>query len=32
MIDIQQYLSNFYKGTKNPSLDAMKYFMEEYNK
>ncbi|MCI8617288.1 MAG: bifunctional folylpolyglutamate synthase/dihydrofolate synthase [Clostridia bacterium] len=29
--NIEEYLNNFYKGTKNPSLDAMKYFMEEYN-
>ena len=28
---INGYLSNFYKGTKNPSLDAMIYFMEEFN-
>ena len=31
MIDIEQYLNNFFKGTKNPSLDAMQYFMNEYN-
>lgn len=31
MIDIEKYLDNFYKGTKNPSLDAMQYFMDEYN-
>ena len=30
MKDLEQYLSNFYKGTKEPSLDAMKYFMSEY--
>lgn len=29
--NIEEYLNNFYKGTKNPSLDAMKYFMNEYN-
>lgn len=29
--NIEEYLNNFYKGTKNPSLDAMRYFMEEYN-
>ncbi len=29
--NIEEYMNNFYKGTKNPSLDAMKYFMEEYN-
>lgn len=26
---IEEYLNNFYAGTKNPSLDAMHYFMEE---
>lgn len=31
MINIEEYLNNFYKGTKNPSLDAMQYFMDEYN-
>ena len=31
MIDIEEYLANFYKGTKKPSLDGMQYFMEEYN-
>ena len=31
MIDIEKYLNNFFKGTKDPSLDAMKYFMSEYN-
>lgn len=31
MIDIEQYLNDFFKGTKDPSLDAMKYFMNEYN-
>ncbi len=31
MEDIQNYLDNFFKGTKNPSLDAMKFFMKEYN-
>ena len=29
--NIEEYLNNFYKGTKNPSLDAMQYFMNEYN-
>ena len=28
-MDIQKYLDNFFKGTKNPSLDAMHYFMEK---
>lgn len=31
MKDIQEYLDNFFKGTKNPSLDAMKFFMNKYN-
>ena len=31
MINIEEYLNNFFKGTKNPSLNAMKYFMDEYN-
>ncbi len=31
MKDIQKYLDNFFKGTKNPSLDAMKFFMNKYN-
>ena len=31
MEEIKEYLDNFFKGTKNPSLDAMKYFMSEYN-
>lgn len=31
MIDVNEYLKNFYKGTKNPSLNAMKYFMNSYN-
>lgn len=31
MIDIEKYLSNFFKGTRDPSLDAMKYFMSEYD-
>lgn len=30
MINIEEYMNNFVKGSKNPSLDAMKYFMEEY--
>lgn len=29
-MDVEQYLSNFFKGTKNPTLEAMKYFMEEF--
>ena len=31
MIDVNEYLKNFYKGTKNPSLKAMKYFMDKYD-
>ena len=30
-MDVEQYLSNFFKGTKNPTLKAMKYFMDEFN-
>lgn len=30
-MDIEEYLSNFFKGTKNPSLKAMQYFMNEFN-
>ncbi len=29
-MDVEQYLSNFFKGTKNPTLNAMEYFMEEF--
>ena len=29
-MDVEQYLSNFFKGTKNPTLKAMNYFMEEF--
>lgn len=29
--NIEEYLNNFFKGTKNPSLHAMKYFMDEYD-
>ena len=29
--EIEEYLNHFYKGTKNPSLNAMQYFMNEYN-
>ncbi|MDO4283038.1 MAG: Mur ligase family protein [Clostridia bacterium] len=31
MIDIENYLSNFFGGTRKLSLDTMKYFMEEYH-
>lgn len=30
-MDIEEYLKTFYKGTKDATLDAMKYFMAEYN-
>lgn len=30
MINVEQYMNNLVKGSKNPSLDGMKYFMEEY--
>lgn len=29
-MNIERYLSSFFKGTKEPSLNAMKYFMEEF--
>ena len=31
MIDVQKYLDQFFKGTKNPSLKAMHFFMNEYD-
>ena len=31
MIDVNEYLKGFYKGTKDPSLNAMQYFMDKYN-
>ncbi len=30
-MDIEKYLSNFFKGTKNPSLNAMEFLMNEFN-
>ena len=30
MIDTQKYLGTFFKGTKNPSLEAMEYFMNHF--
>ncbi len=30
-MNIEKYLSNFYKGTKNPSLSAMRFFINKYN-
>ena len=29
-MDVEQYLSNFFRGTKNPTLKAMEYFMSEF--
>ena len=29
-MDVEQYLSNFFKGTKNPTLKAMEFFMDEF--
>ena len=29
-MDIEKYFSNYFNGTKNPSLEAMKYFMNEF--
>lgn len=29
-MDIEKYLSNFFKGTKNPSLKAMRFLMDEF--
>lgn len=31
MINIEEYLNNFYRGTKDISLTAMKYFLEKFN-
>lgn len=28
-MNIEEYFNNFYKETKNPTLKAMEYFMEE---
>ena len=30
-MDVQKYLSGFFSGTKDPSLDAMQFFMKEYD-
>jgi len=30
-MNIEEYFSKFFAGTKDPSLDAMKFFMEEFN-
>ena len=29
--NVEEYLNNFFKGTKKPSLNAIKYFMNKYN-
>lgn len=31
MIDVNNYLNNYFKGTKEPTLDAMQFFMDKYN-
>lgn len=31
MVNIEEYLNNFFRGTKDPSLKAMKYFISEFN-
>lgn len=31
MVEVKEYLDNFFKGTKDITLNAMKYFIEEYN-
>lgn len=31
MINVEEYLNNFFKGTRNPSLKAMQYFMDIYD-
>ena len=31
-MNINEYLDTFFKGTKDPSLDAMEYFMNEFNR
>lgn len=30
MIKVEEYLNNFFKGSRNPSLKAMQYFMKNY--
>lgn len=30
MIKVEEYLNNFFKGSKNPSLKAMQYFIKNY--
>ena len=31
MINVEEYLNNFFRATKNPSLKAMQYFIDSYN-
>ena len=31
MINVEEYLNNFFRGTKNPSLKAMNFFINHYN-
>ena len=31
MINVEEYLNNFFRGTKNPSLKAMQYFINSYD-
>ena len=31
MINVEEYLNNFFRGTKNPSLKAMQYFIDSYD-
>ena len=31
MINVEEYMNNLVKGSKNPSLDGMEYFMKEYD-
>ena len=30
MLNIEEYLNQFFKGTKNPSLKGMRYFMNKF--
>ena len=32
MLDTEKYLSTFFKGTKNPSLEAMEFFKDYLSK
>ena len=31
MVNVEEYLNNFFRGTKDPSLKAMRYFLDTYN-